>query len=158
MQGPFGIFQDPFCRKTPKIEGETLWGNIFSEKESQCRKESKVGLFSLSRYGPALVGAMSKSQKQQKDFKMSKYWRIWNLFQKVFFFKKKTQNAEKKLRGGPFRIFQHPFCCKTPKKLKGDPLVEKNEKKSHSAQNNLKGGPFGLVRYCSVPWTNRGNL
>ena len=27
----------------------------------------------------------------------------------------KTGNAEK-LKGGPFGIFQHPFCRKTPKK------------------------------------------
>ena len=29
-------------------------------------------------------------------------------------FEKKSHNAEK-LKGGPFGIFQHPFCRKTPK-------------------------------------------
>ena len=28
----------------------------------------------LNKPGPAQVGAISKAQKQQKDFKMSKYW------------------------------------------------------------------------------------
>ena len=37
--------------------------------------------------------------------------------------------------------FQHPFCRKIPKKLKGDPLVEKkSEKKSHNAEKKLKVG------------------
>ena len=44
-------------------------------------------------------------------------------------------------------IFQHPFCRKTAKKLKGDPLGKKfSEKKSRSAEKKLKGGPFGLAR------------
>ena len=32
--GPFGIFQHPFCPKTPKTEGGTLWGHFFFEKKS----------------------------------------------------------------------------------------------------------------------------
>ena len=45
----------------------------------------------------------------------------------------------KKLKGGPFGIFQHPFCRKTPKKLKGGPFGKKFffEKKSHRAENTL---------------------
>ena len=38
----------------------------------------------------------------------------------------KKSHCRKKLKGRTFGIFQHPFCCKTQKKLKGDPLVEKN--------------------------------
>ena len=34
-EGPFGIFQHPFCRKTPKkIEKGTLWGKIVFPKKS----------------------------------------------------------------------------------------------------------------------------
>ena len=42
--GPFGIFQHPFCRKTPKkIEGGALWGNFFPKKKvSQRRKYFKA--------------------------------------------------------------------------------------------------------------------
>ena len=47
----------------------------------------------------------------------------------------------KKLKEGPFGIFQHPFCRKTPKKLKGA-LWGKifPEKKSRNAEKKLKGG------------------
>ena len=43
----------------------------------------------------------------------------------IFIFGKKFHSAEKKRKGGPFGIFQHPFCRKTAKKLKGDPFGEK---------------------------------
>ena len=79
---------------------------------------------------------------------------------------KKSHNAEKKLKGEHFEIFQNPFCCKTPKN-EGDPFWKKNfEKKSHSAEKNLKRDPLvssGIVcyagnRFGSVPWANRYNL
>ena len=41
-----------------------------------------------------------------------------------FFSRKKSHNAEK-TESGPFGIFQYPFCHKTPKKIEGDPFVEK---------------------------------
>ena len=60
----------------------------------------------------------------------------------------------KKLKGGPFGIFQHPFCRKTPRKIggEGDPLRKKNSQKKSLAmpKKKLKGGPFGLVRYCML--------
>ena len=59
---------------------------------------------------------------------------------------KKSLNAEKtELKGGPFGIFQHPCCRKTPKKLKGDPLGENYfffEKMSHRAENTLREYPL----------------
>ena len=81
-------------------------------------------------------------------------------------FLKKVSQCRKKPKGGPFGIFQHPFCRKTPKKLKGDPLVEKKIKKVAQCQNNLKGDPLvssGIVCYAgnlfgSVPWANGYNL
>ena len=50
----------------------------------------------------------------------------------------------KKLKGGPFGIFQHPLCRKTPKKLKGDPLRKKFffEKKSHRGEKTLREYPL----------------
>ena len=67
---------------------------------------------------------------------------------KIFLFGKKSHSAEKKLKG----IFQHPFCRKTAKKLKGDPLRKKNSgKKSHSAEKKWKGDPLvspGMVCYA----------
>ena len=37
-------------------------------------------------------------------------------------FSGKISQCRKKLKGGPFEIFQHPFCRKTSKKCRGDPL------------------------------------
>ena len=48
---------------------------------------------------------------------------------KIFIFGKKSHNAEKNWKGGPFGIFQHPFCRKTSKKCRGDPLGKKISKK-----------------------------
>ena len=42
---PFGIFQHPFCRKTPKkIEKGTLWEKIFFSKKKSHRAENTVPL------------------------------------------------------------------------------------------------------------------
>ena len=42
----------------------------------------------------------------------------------------------KNVKGGPFRIFSHPFHCKILNQMKGNPSVQsKNfQKKSHSAE------------------------
>ena len=60
----------------------------------------------------------------------------------------------RKTEGGPFGIFQHPFCRKTSKKCRGDPL-EKNifRKKSLAVPKKMKGGGD---RY--VTRKNRKNL
>ena len=49
--------------------------------------------------------------------------------------KKMSHNAEK-LKGGPFGVFQHPFCRKTSKNIEGRTLWEKIQKKSRSAEKN----------------------
>ena len=52
----------------------------------------------------------------------------------------KSLNAEK-LKGGPFGIFQHPFCRKTSKNWREDHLGKTiSKKKSHSAEKKMKGG------------------
>ena len=54
----------------------------------------------------------------------------------------------KKLKGGPFGIFQHPFCRKTSEKMQRGPFGEKNSEKNVSqCRKKLKGGLFGLARY-----------
>ena len=54
----------------------------------------------------------------------------------------------KKLKGGPFGIFQHPFCRKTKKKLKGDLLGNFFfEKKSHRAENTLREYPLDPLSF-----------
>ena len=63
-------------------------------------------------------------------------------------FREKSLNTEKKRKGGPFGIFQHPFCCKILKKLKGT-LWRKKIEKSHNAEK-LKGDPLGFLNIHSV--------
>ena len=57
---------------------------------------------------------------------------------------------------GPFGIFQHPFCRKTSKNCKGDPLGKIFFlKKSHSAEKNERGDLLvspGMVYYAEKPF------
>ena len=74
-----------------------------------------------------------------------------------------SHNAEKNRNGGPFGIFQHPFCCKTTKKIEGTLSWEIVFEKSRTVPKKSKGGPLvssGIVCYAgnlfgSVPWANR---
>ena len=71
----------------------------------------------------------------------------------------KNLTVPKKLKGGPFGIFQHPFCAKTAKKSKGDPLRKKfSGKKSRSAEKKLEGGTLWSRRVWYVTRENRKNL
>ena len=83
----------------------------------------------------AVEGVLSQNMKKLKGEK--------------FYFRKKISQWRKKLKGGPFGIFQHPFCRKTEKKLKGGPFGEKNFRKKSLAvpKKYWKGGPFGLAGY-----------
>ena len=57
-----------------------------------------------------------------------------------------SHNAEKTEKGGPFGIFQHPFCRKTPKKLEGGPLGEIFfRKKVSQSRKYSKGVEYPLV-------------
>ena len=60
----------------------------------------------------------------------------------------KSHNAEK-LKGGPFEVFQHPFCRKTWKKLKKT-KISTFGKKSHNAEKTEKGDPLGFFNIHSV--------
>ena len=72
---------------------------------------------------------------------------------KSFYFRKKISQGRKKLKGGPFGIFQHPFCRKTAKKLKGDPLGKFcfPEKSLTMPKKTERGDPLvspGMVCYA----------
>ena len=62
--------------------------------------------------------------------------------------RKKSHNADEKLKRGFFGIFQHPFFRKTSRKLKEETL-QKNffPNKFYESRKNWKGGPFCLSRY-----------
>ena len=51
----------------------------------------------------------------------------------------------KNWKGGPFGVFQHPFCRKTSTNWREKFLF--SEKKSHSAVKNWKGGSFGIFQH-----------
>ena len=53
----------------------------------------------------------------------------------------------KKLEGGPFGIFQHPFCRKTPKNERG-PFGEFFSEVSQCRKNERR--LFGHVQYCML--------
>ena len=79
--------------------------------------------------------------------------------------KVKSLTMPKKLKGGPFGIFQDPFSRKTPKKLKGDPSGNKfSRKKSRNAEKTERGPLWSsIVCYAgnlfgSVPWDKGYNL
>ena len=72
---------------------------------------------------------------------------------KNFHFREKISQCRKKLKGGPFGIFQHPFCRKTSKKCRGDPLgkIFFSEKKVAVPKKNEKGESLvspGMVCYA----------
>ena len=86
------------------------WSNLSSERF----KWFKLHFYAMEKRnkpGPAKVGAIFKAQKKRKDFKVSKYY----LLQHSNFFLKKSQNAEKKLKWGPFGIVR--YCM-----LRGKPF------------------------------------
>ena len=64
----------------------------------------------------------------------------------------KVSQCRKKLKGGPFGVFKHPFCGKAPKKLKGDSLGKFfPTKKSRNAEKSEKWDPLvssGIVCYA----------
>ena len=78
---------------------------------------------------------------------------------KIFIFGKNLSMPKKTERGGPFGIFQHPFCRKTSKKMQGGPFGEKIffEKKSRSAKK-MKGGSLWSRPVWYVTRENRKNL
>ena len=63
--GPFGIFQHPFCRKTSKNAGGTLWGKFFSKQKSRSAKKMKGG-----------PGMVCYAEKQEKRFWFSSLGQI----------------------------------------------------------------------------------
>ena len=62
---------------------------------------------------------------------------------------RKVSQCQKTERG-PFGVFQHPFCCKTAKKIEGGPFGENIFRKKVSQcrkKIEREEGPFGLARY-----------
>ena len=122
----------------------------------------------------AQVGAISKGQKQQKDFKVSKFLfygtgktqKLNRIGAPIPFcresskkieggalFEKKSLTMPKKLKGGTLWDFSTSVLSENSKKLKGGPFGENFffEKKSHRAEKYSKGVPLGtgeFFRWC----------
>ena len=84
---------------------------------------------------------------------MWKYWWVGDPFMKKNFRKKSLTMPKKTEREDPLGGFQHPFCRKTAKKLKGGPFGEKffSGKKVSMPKKNWKGDPLvspGMVCYA----------
>ena len=78
--------------------------------------------------------------------------KIWS-GEKFLFSEKNFTVPKKNWKGGPFGIFQHPFCRKTAKKLKGGPFEEKKiPEKSLTVPKKIgRGDPLvspGMVCYA----------
>ena len=102
---PLRFFNIHSVAKREKIEENKNF--YFRKKISQCRKKTERG----DPLGFSNIHSVAKHEKIEEN--------------KNFHFRKKISQFRKKLKGGPFGIFQHPFCRKTAKKLKGDPSGKK---------------------------------
>ena len=71
---------------------------------SQCRKTEEGGPLRFFN-----IHSVAKHEKTEKN-------------KNFYFWKKNLTVPKKNWKGGPFGIFQHPFCRKTAKKLKGGTL------------------------------------
>ena len=70
--------------------------------------------------------------------------------EKIFFFQKKSQSAEKCKRRTLLDLLTY-IPLQNIKKLKGGTLWGQkkfSKKKSHSAEKHSKGGPYSLVLFC----------
>ena len=114
-----------------KIENFTK--NFFSKKLHTQKNGPSGGHFALKgghfrncqHFCRSSGGFVAKHQKLKEG--------------KIFIFGKNL-TVPKKTERGPFDIFQHPFCRKTAKKLKGDPLRKKNSGKSLAVPKKMEGG------------------
>ena len=102
---------------------------------------------------PGLVGAISKAQKWQNDFKLSTI--LYTVLEKG---KSGTGLARWGLalrakRVDPFGFFNIDSLGKYQKKLKGGPLETWHKnfwRNSLTGRQKLEEGPFSLARYCML--------
>ena len=53
---------------------------------------------------------------------------------------KNAEKGAKKCKRGLFRLFQHPFSCKTPKKTEGRPFEDFKQFRKEVSQSRKRGG------------------
>ena len=113
----------------PGIASASPW----RAKVSQCRKTERVDPLRFFN-----IHSVAKHEKIEEN--------------KNFNFGKKSHNAEKNLKGGPFGIFQHPSCAKHQKNAGGTLWGKKFffRKKSLAVPKKMKGSLVspGMVCYA----------
>ena len=141
---PLGFFNIHSVAKLQKIKGGTLWGKFFPNKNLAMPKKTKRGDTWVSSgivcYARNLFGSVSWANRGNLKFcrtfgrtilvrsgvtkktltKSHDYSRLFSVEKrrlKLIIFKSLTMS--KKVKGGSFRLFKHPFCCKITRKLKG---------------------------------------
>ena len=84
-----------------------------------------------------LKSALYLRLKKRKTFFLEKNLK----FSKIFFSFGKCRTVPKNVKGGPFLIYKHAFCCKITK-LKGGTLwdIKKFSKKVAQCRKKSKGG------------------
>ena len=121
--------------------------------------------------GPAQVGAISKAQKQQKDFQVSSI--LFYSTRKLKILRKKWSKKSHSQKNGPsgapgpasaspwraergtlpklstFLSQLKGFCRKTSQNGRAEKFLF-SEKKSHSSEKKLKGDPLGSSNIHSV--------
>ena len=135
----------------------SCWHLSFERIEHKRILERKR-YFTLNKPGTAQVGAISKGQKQQKDFKVSKYsllryrknpkvepnWRTRG--DTLKFFIHSVANHQKN-EGGALLVKKNFLkeSLTMPKKLKGGTLWDFSTSVLSENSKKLKGGPFGEI-------------
>ena len=95
-----------------KIHNSKGFSSKFSDNFSFC-------------YGTPLKDLTSRDRPKSAPYLSLKNRKRTSKSQSIIFYSaqnkilKKVSQCRKKLKVGPFGIFQHPFCRKTPKKFEG---------------------------------------
>ena len=136
------------------LENRKFFENFFFENISFRKNYILKKMDRVARRGPLAraPGALKGGHCQICEH----FCRSWrgNPLEKKQIFGEKSHSAEKNWKGGgPFGIFQHPFCRKTAKKLKGGLFEEKKfRKKSLAVPKKIgRGDPLvslGMVCYA----------
>ena len=103
-------------------------------RSGQLLQKSRAGTGLTRRHiqGSKIAEGLPSVNLQYWKIEKPKKWTEWRAKEKKIL-EKKSHNAEK-LKGGPFGVFQHPFCLKTSKNGGGKIFIL--GKKSHDAEKN----------------------
>ena len=136
-----------------------VWaGNDFKKKDHSQREHPRNADLKNTTRRERLKSALYLSLKKRKTF----FWKKLEIFEKNFSFGK-CRVVLKNVKGGPFLIYKHTFCCKITKNSKGGPFgdIKKISKKSRTVPKKIQRGdpvvPSGFVSYVKNWVHERGD-